>query len=115
MACMLVLWITIPLLCLGISAVPLLAYFMFSHRLRGNIAHPFLEGILISLACWGAFSLYLIHKSRAAETFAAEGIIIACFFGFMISGALSALFYLRKKNRISLFPDRTAAAITGTK
>ncbi|MDA8169579.1 MAG: hypothetical protein M0Z59_07785 [Nitrospiraceae bacterium] len=105
---MLVLWLTIPMLAIVLSVAPLLAYFAFFHRVRGAIRHPFIEGITVGLLCWGAFAYYLLNKHTGEERFAAVGICIAMFFGFVFAGTLMAVFYKKARNRlsISLFPGR---------
>lgn len=108
MACMLVLYVTIPFMCLAVSAFPLLAYFSVSHRVRRSIEHPYLESVAVALFCWAAFGAYLIGSSSGVEMFAATGITIAAFFGFSFSGGIVAFFYQRKKNRFFLFPGRLA-------
>ena len=70
--------------------------------------HPYIEGIIAGLLCWSIFILYLFQGKAGTEREAAAAISAAFFFGFIGSGALSAFFYKRKRNRSFLFPPREA-------
>ena len=111
MACILVLWITIPLLTLSLSMVPLVVYFYMTHRLRGKVSHPYFGGISIGILCAAILAVYLILRSTGAEKLAAYGISIATTFGFVNAGFWSAVFYRKSRSRLActLFPGRTIA------
>lgn len=104
MACMIVLYVSIPLLCLTLSSVPLLTYFTVCHKLRRMITHPFLEGILLGIFCWVLFTAYLLRNKTGPEVVVAMAISIVCFFGFSGAGALIAFFYKKKRGKFFLFP-----------
>ncbi|MDA8171726.1 MAG: hypothetical protein M0033_04275 [Nitrospiraceae bacterium] len=112
MACMLVLWITVPLLTLALSLVPLAVYFYMTHRVRGTVSHPYRDGMMIGLLCAVALASYLILRSTAEEKLAAYGISLATMVGFINAGAVTALFYRRSRSRLAcrLFPGRPIAA-----
>jgi hypothetical protein len=107
MACMIVLYVGIPIMALLLSALPLIGYFSLSHRFRSTISHPYLEGVVAGLLCWSLFTVYLFQSKTGSELEAAAGISAAFFFGFLASGIAIALFYKRKKDRFFLFPPKS--------
>ncbi|MDA8086419.1 MAG: hypothetical protein M0Z75_06925 [Nitrospiraceae bacterium] len=112
MACMLVLWVTVPLLTLALSFIPLSLYFYMTHRARGKVSHPYRDGIAIGLLCSAALTLYLVGRSVQEERLAAWGISLATMVGFINAGAVTALFYLKSRSRLAcwLFPGRAVMA-----